>query len=774
MLAAEGRYDALVTVLAVVGRIAQLGGSILLVGALAFPLLVASPAFERAGPPLRPALDALDRRLLQLAAAALAVTFAASFLSLWVQAAAATGRSLADGLAPEVLGGVLVGTRYGHVWLARLGLAALVAGVLAAVRLHGERNAARRARQPDPRERESGCLPTPAAVAGDRRGWTWRVAGLVLAAAMLAAGAWAGHAGAAEGRALVFQMTADVLHLLAAGAWLGGLPCLALLLDWARRAAGRVAPGPVPAATAAAVAAEATRRFSLLALVAVGLLVQSGLATAWALVGSVPALIGTRYGRLLLLKVALLLPLLGVAAANLLREKPRLVRAAAAGGPGARGAAEGSAPGEGAGEAPDPARRAATPPGVAAGAAATVAHGGRGAAAAVLGRLRRNVLVEVALGAAVLAVVGWLGITAPARHDEPVWPLSFRVSTDAMQAVLRLPGVGPRAATGVNIVFWSLLAFGYAALVPRHRAAAAAAGAAGLVLGGWVLWPIKPLVVVDAYPTTYVRPAVPYHALSVASGLRLYRAHCAVCHGETGYGDGPAAAGLSPRPANLTAGHTRDHTAGDLFWWITHGIKGSAMPGFGDRLAEEERWDLVNAVRALADSDAAGALRPAPDPAPRIVAPDLAYTTADGRAGALKDFRGRAVVLLVLFNLPDSGRRLADLNEAYARLRRAGGELLAVPLDTGSAATAAALRTPLAFPVVADGAPEAAATYLLFRRGPALPRHVELLVDRQGYFRARWMPGERNGWDDVDRLVGLVERLAKEPPRAAPAAEHVH
>lgn len=77
------------------------------------------------------------------------------------------------------------------------------------------------------------------------------------------------------------------------------------------------------------------------------------------------------------------------------------------------------------------------------------------------------------------------------------------------------------------------------------------------------------LLAVDAYPTTYVRPAVPYHALSVANGARLYQQHCAAGHGIAGYGDGPAV--LPTPPADLTAQHTADHTAGDLFWWLTYG-----------------------------------------------------------------------------------------------------------------------------------------------------------------------------------------------------------
>ena len=45
----------------------------------------------------------------------------------------------------------------------------------------------------------------------------------------------------------------------------------------------------------------------------------------------------------------------------------------------------------------------------------------------------------------------------------------------------------------------------------------------------------------------------PARAPSLAAGGRVYAARCAQCHGASGRGDGPAGAGLTPRPADLTA-----------------------------------------------------------------------------------------------------------------------------------------------------------------------------------------------------------------------------
>ena len=60
---------------------------------------------------------------------------------------------------------------------------------------------------------------------------------------------------------------------------------------------------------------------------------------------------------------------------------------------------------------------------------------------------------------------------------------------------------------------------------------------------------------------------------------------------------------------------------------------------------------------------------------------------------------------------------------------------------------------------------------------PPVP-HMELLVDRQGYLRARWIPRDlghaTGGWSDLGPLLAEIDRLAREVPVAPLAAEHVH
>jgi len=105
-------------------------------------------------------------------------------------------------------------------------------------------------------------------------------------------------------------------------------------------------------------------------------------------------------------------------------------------------------------------------------------------------------------------------------------------------------------------------------------------------------------------PPAYRRLRNPYPAdarvLSV--GEDLYQANCAACHGERGLGDGPAAATLSPRPANLRwMARMPMASDGYLMWTISEGgaAFGSAMPAFKDSLSEEARWRIIRYLRTL-------------------------------------------------------------------------------------------------------------------------------------------------------------------------------
>jgi mono/diheme cytochrome c family protein len=88
---------------------------------------------------------------------------------------------------------------------------------------------------------------------------------------------------------------------------------------------------------------------------------------------------------------------------------------------------------------------------------------------------------------------------------------------------------------------------------------------------------------------------------SIEAGATVFATNCATCHGESGAGDGPAAVGLDPKPADLSEDHVQGNTDGALFYIITNGREDTAMPAWEAIVSEEDRWNVVNFVRTFAE-----------------------------------------------------------------------------------------------------------------------------------------------------------------------------
>jgi mono/diheme cytochrome c family protein/Tol biopolymer transport system component len=109
-------------------------------------------------------------------------------------------------------------------------------------------------------------------------------------------------------------------------------------------------------------------------------------------------------------------------------------------------------------------------------------------------------------------------------------------------------------------------------------------------------------MVVIAAPGEAAGPLNPLtaDAATLAAGQMLYAANCAVCHGASGRGDGPLAIGLAPRPADFTQHMIPGkHTDGQVFLWVKNGYPGSAMPAWGERLSDEQIWQVVTYLRTF-------------------------------------------------------------------------------------------------------------------------------------------------------------------------------
>jgi peroxiredoxin len=244
--------------------------------------------------------------------------------------------------------------------------------------------------------------------------------------------------------------------------------------------------------------------------------------------------------------------------------------------------------------------------------------------------------------------------------------------------------------------------------------------------------------------------------------MTVYRDHCASCHGATG---------ADVARADLRSAPTSWRHAGEIFWLVTHGAPGRGMPAFERELPEARRWDVINFIRALAVAHRATAIGPEVEPERAwLVAPDFTVAVGPLTPGALRDHRGRRMVLLVLYTLPECRTRMTELARSYDVLSILGVEVIAVPTRPSSdAMRELGASPPVLFPVVTDGAAEIVAAYRMLAPGP----HAEVLIDRQGYIRAIWR-GDGAPPPQTSAVQAQVERLNAEKSSPPFPDDHVH
>jgi putative copper resistance protein D len=249
---------------------------------------------------------------------------------LWLITASLSGEGLAACIGSGAIGTVLFSTQFGHLWLMRL-VIGLVFGI-------GLWLSERKSRGPSALEMSLAWLST------------FELVSL----------AWGGHAAADSGPHAALHLLADGIHLLALVFWPGFLlPLAAFLLVMLKS----------DQIDALGLASAIVRRFSVSSLIAVTIIIVTGLLNSLFMVGNLRALLTTDYGRLLISKVVLFLLMVGFGAWNLLQLKPSLAVDAVP---------------------------------------MNVARQER-----AMRSLVRNVLWEVGLGAAVILIVAVVGITPP-------------------------------------------------------------------------------------------------------------------------------------------------------------------------------------------------------------------------------------------------------------------------------------------------------------------------------------------------------------------------
>jgi copper transport protein len=571
-----------------------------LVGSLLFGTVVWQPA-RRAAQIDRAITEPPWHRFVNLALIGLIV---ASIIGLLVQAGQASGGEIA---APwdTATNGVLFATRYGTLWIARLIFILVLIGLLL-----------RR--------------PLPFQVSRREQALTFGAALLMLMTISL------GSHAAGEPQPTL-PVAADVIHLLAASVWVGGLISFVLGV-WSIR--------KIDAVVRTRFTAQLIPRFSVLALISVATLALTGLYSAVLQIGALDALWNTLYGKALIVKLFIVLSMIGLGAIHLLIVTPRIKQ--------------------------DTAVRSATSPWP--------------------DRFRRSVTIEVMLGVVLLLSVSVFTSLPPARSAPSASDLQAATDVDDLnialdiapgrvgvntftvnvttnghaldnaktvearftpangniapsQAQLSGQGNGAYAIKGaylslpdtwqVQVVVrrdnhfdayadftFSLGATATAANLPWNRLSGSLLFVAALLdmfafrrfefsrgsLIAIELIPALALVVIGTIvfaqaPIESGGPInpIPPNAASVAAGKAIYEEKCVPCHGESGKGDGPVGITLNPRPADLTQHAVPGvHTDGQLFGWITNGFPSSVMPPFRQALSDDERWNVVNFIRTLA------------------------------------------------------------------------------------------------------------------------------------------------------------------------------
>lgn len=102
-------------------------------------------------------------------------------------------------------------------------------------------------------------------------------------------------------------------------------------------------------------------------------------------------------------------------------------------------------------------------------------------------------------------------------------------------------------------------------------------------------------------PEEFPENPVPADAASNQRGAILYSIHCALCHGDTGRGDGPLAGRFARTPENLVGEETAAEFDGSVYLAIVNGF--GEMPSLSENLTVQERWDVINYIRSFPGTD---------------------------------------------------------------------------------------------------------------------------------------------------------------------------
>ncbi|WP_240456929.1 cytochrome c [Acidovorax sp. 1608163] len=343
---------------------------------------------------------------------------------------------------------------------------------------------------------------------------------------------------------------------------------------------------------------------------------------------------------------------------------------------------------------------------------------------------------------AALHAVGWL----PDVHGQPAWPWAQRLAAEVLAQE-------PQLARQATALLACVLGLGVLALLAlRWRWARWALAPALLVVAVAAPWPALALLQAPAVPTSWHRSPTGFTVQSITQGAHIYQQQCVRCHGADGKGEGPDAAGLPMWPPTLNGSLLWKRLEGELFWRVRHGMHSAAgvqtMPAFA-HLTDEQVWQVLDYLQAHA---AGQLLRDTGAWAPPVRMPQARVHCRNTGATSVRQLQGQRLRVVL-------GGTAAALPPDDPRLLTLWVPAQAVAAGDPADRAECTVQEPDALPVLAWVLGQAADG----DQGLQDAQGAQMLADRNGWLRARALPGQ-GGWSEDD----LVCRAAA-PANAATA-----
>ena len=353
-------------------------------------------------------------------------------------------------------------------------------------------------------------------------------------------------------------------------------------------------------------------------------------------------------------------------------------------------------------------------------------------------------LQEAQLG--LRALLHTLGL-APDIHGQPAWPFAQRIAGEMLALDA---GHARRVATSLACLLLALVAGTVSVFWRRARYALWALVVTVLLLAPW---PESQLLLAPAVPTSLHTSPSGFTADSIVRGQAVYQQQCLRCHGADGKGEGVDAAQLPMWPPTLNGSLLWKRLDGELFWRVRHGMQARdgnpTKPGFDPQLSDTQVWEVLDYLQANASGQT---LQESGAWTYPVRMPDARVLCRQGTHRNVRSLVGQRL------------RVVAEANSLQDDPRLVTVYVGAAAPDAECQADTPTLRTALAL-VVGVPAAQLAGN--------------QLLVDRDGWLRARGQPGKA-AWsvDDLvcrttvasaatkgDGLDGLIRRMDDEPVR---------